>query len=242
MDKYLAVTICLVCGIGLMWCLGGHSKPSQTIQTPDVITQASPIVVESGMLEKVQRTPPTRDSIYSTCLSKTDNEDHKYCASWQEPFRYANEKKCDACTDACVGKNNARTCFDACDKQPACKEVPAYKSQDDCLAINCGERADNCSKPRQFNEPCREYVTSEQFAAITATEQDKALTALTRCVSNAKEDCQAGQRVQGYECGWLSNCNIRCGIKARSQCRAALASTYPSVNLFDLLGKHPEID
>ena len=76
----------------------------------------------------------------------------------------------------------------------------------------------------------------------TLQEENKAISQLQNCVERTKEDLVAEQRRNGYECGWLSHCNINQGILARGHCAFDLSREYPTLNLYNILGEHPEID
>jgi len=85
-------------------------------------------------------------------------------------------------------------------------------------------------------------TTDTKVYPAAPTDEEKAVSALQECVSNRKEDFVAEKRLQGYECGWLSNCSVNAGIRARGWCAYNLSRDFANIDLYHILGKHPEMD
>lgn len=143
-------------------------------------------------------TPLTEPTEYSSCVKNRSKEKAHFCLNdqWKVWKNSADMDACDNCNDKCSSLN----CYNSCDKIPACKQVPSWTSEQECMDYH-------------IHTPCSQI--------------QPAIQAFRQCASSRKEDEVATQRLQGYECGWLSNCSVNAGIRAYGYCENEIHQQFP---------------
>jgi hypothetical protein len=141
-------------GISPIW-YPFHRRHLSEEKVLDCLGKGNTLVSCREKFGKLHTASPT--VIHNNCVKNKVALDP--CSSWQGFTKPNNEKLCDACIDKCMEHNKAMTCGEVCNKQSACKEVPAYKSEQQCLIDSietpCRDLVHHCSTSNNdINEEC----------------------------------------------------------------------------------------